>query len=255
MSRIVNQATVVTNFLLPNSHTQTLRILTNSHHIDNISQLFQKNRTSSTDFPRVNQEINFFLTLNNTSEHEIYNVFIQDLLDSELQFTPNSVKINDEKYPDLNIVDGFNLPKSISPNSSVKISYAVKLVKPPRFLGSSSISKITYSTQDLINATEFSNKITTKVLQKMIQIIKSADKSTAKHGEIIHFIDKITNLGGDITIPFKFIDRLPAQSQFVVGSVKINSDLFPKYDPTVGFNIDGIKANETITVEYEVKII
>ena len=51
-----------------------------------------------------------------------------------------------------------------------------------------------------------------------------------------------------------FKDAIPAGTQFVAGSVKIDDVAYPAYDPAVGFSIKDLKPGESTKVEFDVTV-
>lgn len=51
-----------------------------------------------------------------------------------------------------------------------------------------------------------------------------------------------------------FKDAIPAGTQFVAGSVKIDDVSYPAYDPAVGFSIKDLKPGESTKVEFDVTV-
>ncbi len=254
MSKIINQSYVTSKFYFPNKKPQILEIKSNPISTEYITESFKKIRNSSKKWATLNEHITFTITLSNNSDYILKNIYIQDFLAPELLFIDGSLKINDIPYPPYSPTQGFLVDTHLAPNEQRIITYQAKLISIPKTGQSNSFSQITYSVDNLINVAEFSNKTTIKATQNMIEITKTANKTVANHGDIIKFTNKITNLGTDLANTITFSDNIPKQSHFIPNSVTINQIKFENFDPVKGFNLDKLKENETIIIEYEVKI-
>lgn len=255
MDKIRNLAIIDSKFPLPSGEIESLRISSNEYSVENISKSFHKMRTSSTQIATPNQEIEFTIILENTSEFEIFDIKIHDILPKELMFIEGSVKIDSVSYPNLNPISGFILPHALPPFSKIIITYSAKLAEMPIGREANSMSKITFSVDKMRDVTENSNETTINAVQNLIEIVKTADKTIAKHNDIIKFTNTITNRGTELENIAIYSDPLPPNTQFLSGSLTINNIVNKELDPTKGLEIPKLQQNETLIIVYEVKIL
>jgi len=237
MDKIRNLAIIDSKFPLPSGEIESLRISSNEYSVENISKSFHKMRTSSTQIATPNQEIEFTITLENTSEFEIFDIKIHDILPKELVFIEGSVKIDGVSYPNLDPISGFILPHALPPFSKIIITYSAKLAEMPIGREANSMSKITFSVDKMRDVTENSNETTIKAVQNLIEIVKTADKTIAKHNDIIKFTNTITNRGTELENI-----AIPHGTSAYMGPIAVLTDIIIEGPSNIDFKKAGISA-------------
>ncbi len=87
-----------------------------------------------------------------------------------------------------------------------------------------------------------------------MSLLKTADTSAVKSGDTITYTITITNSGTITNTNLFFTDPTPSETTFVDGSVEIDDTSNPSFNPQTGFNLSDLEANQTIIVNFKVKI-
>ena len=90
-----------------------------------------------------------------------------------------------------------------------------------------------------------------KLTLPLFSVQKKVSPTFADVGETVTYTINLYNTSNTVLSNIKFIDRLVDGIDFVQGSVKINQNKKTTLDPRVGFNIDSIDANSTLTIEFD----
>lgn len=101
---------------------------------------------------------------------------------------------------------------------------------------------------------EISNTTSTNLVIGELGMVKTVDKNYATIGDILNYTVTLTNTGNILLTNIEFKDIIPSGATFVSGSVKVDSQSQPTYDPNVGFNLGSllILGSKVVTFQAEV---
>lgn len=254
MAKITNQSTLTSKYTLPDQSEQQNETQSNISTAENMTTSFLKERKSAKDFGVPEAEIMQTITLTNNSEYPISDITVVDTISEGGTFKAGSVLIDDVAQPDMDITTGVQLESDIQPNSSCKIEYYLVLSDQPTQNEVTATSEITYTVNEAVGLKELTNETTISVENEKITIKKTSDKSAVITGDKITYQHEIKNEGNIDNTDLFFKDTIPAETTFVTGSVKIDEQSYPDYDPSVGFSLADLAANQTIIVKFEVTV-
>ncbi|SME46961.1 hypothetical protein BACERE00187_05609 [Bacillus cereus] len=105
-----------------------------------------------------------------------------------------------------------------------------------------------------ITITKQTNTVTTTLIEPIINIEKTADKSIVVIGDVITFTLEIFNDSTIPTISTSVIDTIPAGTTFIENSVTINGTPVPNVRPDTGINIGSLSAGTVATITFQVLV-
>lgn len=254
MAKILNQSKLSATFVFPDYSQKSQTFQSTQSSVENMASSLKKVRSSSAYSIVTGGEATQTLMLNNTSELELENVVIQDILSGEITFVEGSVVINDEPKPLLNPFTSFTLENSILPQEIVIIRYKIRVNDNITDSNATILSHISYLADGIDQITEQSNATELSLIINTISIVKSADKQVAVSGEKIKYTNIISNNGNIKNTNLTFVDTLPSGISFVEGSVTINNTSMPDLNPNTEFAIQDLDVNESITITFEVVV-
>jgi len=256
MAKITNTSTVSYKYTLPDQTQKEGTKSSNVSATENMTTSFKKVKSANKEYGLLGDTITLSLVLTNDSEYNITNVKISDTIDTKSAFQTGSVKIDGTAYADYDPALGFELPNEISASGgSVKIEYEVVLGN--QRTGSdvyNFVSDITYSVNEVSDLSEKSNVVTLNLIDPTITITKSSDKTAVVKGSTINYTNVVKNTGNLTHTEVQFSDQIPAEVTFVAGSVKINNETKPDYDPSTGFALGEMAENTEVKVEFAVTV-
>lgn len=215
---------------------------------------FAKVRTGSQEVYMAGDEINQTLTLYNRSEYDISSIWLQDTLSEGITYVDRSVYVDGTAYPDANVVNGFLLPVNVRAASSATITYTIAVSDdPPK--EASVYSTVNYTANGVQYEGETSNVYKMKLANGEILATMTSNKTGAIQGETITYQLVIENIGTANQTAVKVVDSLPAEVEFVTGSVKINGEARSTFNPVTGFTAGNLYANEKMTITFDAKVL
>lgn len=117
-------------------------------------------------------------------------------------------------------------------------------------------SNVTYDytlpDESVVSGSQDSNIVRTEVLTDAIKRVKSSDKTFLSEGETAKQTVVITNDSGAKLTDVFFKDVMTAGAEYVAGSVTVDGEARPAYDPAAGFELPDIPAGESVTVSYTI---
>lgn len=106
----------------------------------------------------------------------------------------------------------------------------------------------------LINALGIQIQVGAPIIT-MDERVNNALITTANIGAELPIVCTLVNKGTNDAIETLFRSRIPNGLEYVVGSVYVNGVSRPAFNPVVGFTIDTLEVEQTITISYRVKVI
>lgn len=254
MAKITNQSSLTSKYKLPDQSEQSNSVQSNISTAENMTTSFLKERKSAKDFGVPEAEIMQTITLTNNSEYPISDITVVDTISQGGTFKAGSVIIDDEAKPDMDITTGVQLESDIQPSTSCKIQYYLTLSDQPTQNEVTASTEVTYTVNEAVGLKEQTNETTISIENEKITIKKTSNKSAVIKGDKITYQHEIKNEGNVDNSELFFKDTIPAETTFVTGSVTIDEQPYPAYDPSVGFSLSDLPVNQSIIVKFEVTV-
>lgn len=256
MAKIENVSSLTSKYSLPDGSQKQNDVKSNTSTTENMTTSFLKVKTAEKNFGVPGDEIKITLKLTNNSEYDVEKVKIKDTISSSAVFKPLSLTINGEAQVDEDPTVGITLPNSITNSGgTAEIAYILFVDASPRENSVSVTSEITYSVNEVENLVENSNTVEIQIVKGTVSIVKTASKKAVVSGQTVTFENVITNNGTVKNTDLFFKDELPAGTEFVEGSVKVDEVSMPQFNPNAGFNLDELDVNKSIKVSFDVKVL
>lgn len=99
-----------------------------------------------------------------------------------------------------------------------------------------------------------SNKTETDLIIGELKMVKTVNKQYATIGDILEYEVVLTNIGNILLTDIVFTDIIPNGATFVEGSVEIDEDEKPTFDPNDGFDLGTLTPGNSITVTFEATV-
>ncbi|MEG7923964.1 DUF11 domain-containing protein [Bacillus cereus] len=204
------------------------------------------------------QTLTYTITITNSGNVTIEDLLAIDTVPIDTTFVAGSVTINGINQPNENPENGITLG-NLAPNDSVIITFQVTISSStlqPTINNDASVSYtvIIDPTKPPITITKQTNTVTTTVIDPMVRIEKTADKSIVVIGDIITFTLAVFNHSPIPTISTSVIDTIPAGTTFIENSVTINGTPVPNVRPDTGINIGSLPADSVATITFQVLV-
>lgn len=254
MIKIINQSQATSKYTLPDQTEKEYTVKSNESTILYMTEAFKKERSSAKLFGEPKEEIEQTLILTNDTDYPITNVSVQETIGSGAKFKAGSVTIDDNPQITFDVTTGYTLPNEISAHSNVTIKYMIVIDDSPSESSVEFDTLVTYSINEAVDLQEHANLITLDLEENIIEITQESDKTAVISGDKILFQNVIENKGNLKNTEITFLNSLPAELEFVIGSVKIDNVEKVGFNPTVGFKIDDLTPGQQTTITYEVTV-
>ncbi|SFA96785.1 DUF7507 domain-containing protein [Clostridium frigidicarnis] len=212
----------------------------------------------SKAYATIDDILTYTINVVNEGNVNAININFRDVVPSGTAFIPGSVTINDIEKPGYDPYQSFSLGTIVPGGVSVvKFNAIVTSVPSPSLI--SNIANLVYSYRIDPNGSDIivevsSNVATTQINKGELTITKQVDKEYATKGDILTYTVVLTNTGNVDASNVVFTDGLDLDISFNSGSVVIDSESKPNYDPTVGFNLGSIPTLGHVTVSFKVTV-
>ena len=230
---------------------------------NNVTTVINKGMATLTkvvdkNYATINDVVTYNITAHNTGTVLLNNIQFKDLLPTGATFVTDSVTIDNNSYVGYDPNIGFPLP-NILPDGASIVSFKATITSvptPPKVDNHANISykyKINPTGQDYIDSA-LSNTVTTNINQITVTNTKTVDKLYAKVTDTLTYTSVIKNNGNIIITDTNFTDIIEPETTFIPGSVTIDNVPYPDFNPAVGFTLETIAPNKTITVVFKVTV-
>ena len=255
---ILNQSNVTFDYVLPDQSTQSGEQNSNVVQTEVLSSSVSKVKSSDKAFLNEGETARQKVVVTNNSSAYLAALIFKDIITSGATYVAGSVAINGVAQPSYDLSAGFPLP-DLPAGGSVTVEYTILANNPKTDNSVTNNGAVTYTVNDPVRGpvtyTENTNPITIALISTRMSVVKSVDKAYAVSGEILHYTSLITNTGTLNKTNLVFYDPIPAGTTFVAGSVKINGVSYPAYNPAVGFPLSDLAVGQSVTVEFDVKVV
>ncbi|PEV75015.1 DUF11 domain-containing protein [Bacillus cereus] len=202
------------------------------------------------------QTLTYTITITNSGNVTIEDLLAIDAVPIDTTFVAGSVTINGINQPNENPENGITLG-NLAPNEFVIITFQVTISSSTLQSTINNDASVSYTviidpTKPPITITKQTNTVTTTVIDPMVRIEKTADKSIVVIGDIITFTLAVFNHSPIPTISTSVIDTIPAGTTFIENSVTINGTPVPNVRPDTGINIGSLFAGTVATITFQV---
>ena len=216
--------------------------------------------TKSVDmmYAKVNDTVTYTSLITNTGNVTVTNLFFSDALQAALTYVPGTVTINGVVYPSLNPTAGFAL-FDLAPGQSMTVLFSAKInsLPIPAYVTNNSLVQFSYKVDpsgSVSTKTQTSNTVTTNVVLGKLTSTKIVDKPIATLGEVLTYTITLTNVGNVIASNVLFQDTPSTGATFNSGSVMINGESQPTYNPINGFTLPDIGIGNVITIVFSATV-
>ncbi|MCC2472161.1 DUF11 domain-containing protein [Bacillus pacificus] len=238
----------------PVTNTTTTNTVTTTVQNDNVIAIKAIDFTSALP----GQTLTYTITITNSGNITIEDLLLVDTAPVDTTFVIGSVTINGINQPNTNPENGITLG-TLAPSESVIITFQITISSStlqPTINNDASVSYtvIIDPTKPPITITKQTNTVTTTVIDPMVRIEKTADKSIVVIGDIITFTLAVFNHSPIPTINTSVIDTIPAGTTFIENSVTINGTPVPTVRPDTGMNIGALPAGSVATITFQVLV-
>ncbi len=195
-------------------------------------------------------------TITNTGNKTLENLFFTDAPPEGTLHVAGSVTINDVPAPSVNPTDGFNIG-NLSPSESITVTNQVIVNSPEdRSIQNKANTRYEYEKPDgqAETANQDSNFVTTVNSGISLQLVKSVNKNYTTSNDTMEYTVIATNPDTLNKINIMFTDTIPQGTTFIEGSVTINGISQPSFNPTEGFPLADLSANESATITFKVTV-
>ncbi|MED0938146.1 cell surface protein [Bacillus mobilis] len=258
-NELTNQAITTFNYIvnpnnLPVTNTTTTNTVTTTVQNDNVIAIKSVNATNALP----SQTLTYTITITNSGNVTIEDLFVVDTVPVDTTFVTSSVTINGINQPNVNPENGITLG-NLAPNESAIITFQVTISSStlqPTINNNASVSYTVTIDPDEppITITKQTNTVTTTLIEPMISIEKTADKSIVVIGDIITFTLDVFNHSPIPTVSTSVLDMIPAGTTFIENSVTINGTSVPNIRPDTGINIGALPADGVATITFKVLV-
>ncbi|MGH1168780.1 cell surface protein, partial [Bacillus paranthracis] len=254
-----NNAITTFNYIVnpnnvPVTNTTTTNTVTTTVQNDNVIAIKSVDVTNALPA----QTLTYTITIMNSGNVTIEDLLVIDTIPIDTTFVAGSVTINGINQPNENPENGITLG-NLAPNDSVIITFQVTISSStlqPTINNDATVSYTVIIDPDEppITITKQTNTVTTTLIEPIINIEKTADKSIVVIGDVITFILEVFNDSTIPTISTSVIDTIPAGTTFIENSVTINGTSVPNVRPDTGINIGSLSAGTVATITFQVLV-
>ncbi|HFO1052786.1 TPA: cell surface protein, partial [Bacillus paranthracis] len=245
----------------PVTNTTTTNTVTTTVQNDNVIAIKAVDFTSALP----GQTLTYTITITNSGNITIEDLLLVDTAPVDTTFVIGSVTINGINQPNANPENGITLG-NLAPNESVIITFQVTISSSTLQSTINNDATISYTpivgpteppitiTRQINTVTKQTNTVTTIIVDPMVSIEKTADKSIVATGDIITFTLEVINHSPIPTISTSVLDIIPAGTTFIENSVSINGTQVPNIRPDTGMNIGSLPADGVATITFKVLV-
>ena len=224
----------------------------NDYAIDDVSlreiavPTFTPIKTSNTETANVGDIITYTVTLDNTCDSPLTNVFFRDLIPNGLEFIPGTVTVDGVSVPGVDPNTGFPLP-DIGGGTGVEVTFDVVVESIPNPNPTNNIANIDYSYTPVEGGipNDFSvdsNPVPVEVISADIEVTKLSEPTIVNPGEELIYTIKVVNNGPFPSENVVLTDDVPAS----IVNPEYSLDGGVTFQPWTGsLNIGTLEVGET----------
>ena len=204
----------------------------------------------------IGETVDYEIIITNDGNVDVFDVKISDLLDENLEFIFDSVKINGKVKKDENINAGILIPR-INMEESAKVEFKAKVLGKEEGIISNQASAI-YNF--MMNgekkfADDISNLNELPVSFVNLDINKSSNINFAVLNDVIEYTIRLENNGEVDAQNIIVKDKLPRYVVLIPGTFKVGGVIVNSVNLGKGIVIGDISVGDTVIVTYKVRVI
>lgn len=214
-------------------------------------------KSVDNDYAVMGDVITYKISIINSSDIDVTNVTIYDILSPELEFLVGSIMINGVVNTEEVITSGVNIG-DISIGQNKEILYKAKIIGN----GLKEIENISTANYDfkldesiIQSGSVNSNIAVIYVEEANITVIKSVDKEIVSLGDILNYKVELINNGGLDAFNVIFKDELPDALEIINGTFEVNGNIVNSVNLEKGVTIGDIPIRTTTIVRYKAKVV
>lgn len=251
---ILNTAQLSSAILSPSGEQVSLQTNSNTNSINNIDTDILITKTSEKNWILPSKQITVTTTIVNNTDNNISNINFSDTISEGASFVEGSVKIGSVTYANLDVISGFTMPVTLG-GSGGELSLSYQIVADKYIISDSFNNQSTISFEmDSKTFTLSSNTLNITIVNNDISILKTANTTAVKSGDIITYTINITNSGTYKNTNLIFTDNIPENTEFVENSVTINSETKTGFNPADSFELPDLEIDGSITITFKVSV-
>lgn len=199
--------------------------------------------------------LTYKVTVRNVGNVKSSEIFINDLLQKDIEFVEGSLKIDNIPYAGYNPNEGFRLDDlEVGESTVIEFDATVKTVPENNIVNNSAFVNYSYyidpDESKIVEILE-SNMVETTINVGSLDVEKLVDKDYASIDDRITYTVNIYNSGSTVAKLVNFRDVIADGLTFVEGSVTINNESYPSYNPYSSFPIKDIEAGYSVVVKFD----
>ncbi|MGL4849550.1 MAG: DUF7507 domain-containing protein, partial [Clostridium sp.] len=219
-------------------------------------------KSGNPTYAKMGDSVTYTFVVTNTGNISANNILFKDTVPNGFNYITGTVKVNSViTAGDPNT--GIAIP-TIPANGVTTIEFNVLVNTVPAVNPIINDATINYSyiydpsTPKSMTSAKLSNIVPVTILQAVIDntngIIKSVDKAYATKGETVTYIITVKNTGNTVADNVIVKDTIPAVTNLVANSIKVNGANLPSGDLNVGVNIGTLNSGEVKSIEFKVTV-
>ncbi|KFN02976.1 DUF11 domain-containing protein [Bacillus clarus] len=254
---VTNRGNVTANFIVnPNQLPITINRQTNTVVTQINTGGLNVIKEVNTNQATVGDILTYTVTVQNTGNALLTNVFFQDVVSLAVSFVANSVTINKSAQNGLNPNSGFSLP-NIPVGQSVVVSFEVLIELDPAnedILNSATVSASfqVNPNEPPVTITSPSNVVNTTLQTGGFEVTKFVNAEVATVGDILTYTIEVINAGSVAATNVQFIDVPSSNLEFVPDSVEIDGVSEAGLNPFIGFSLPDLVGGTSVLITFDV---
>ncbi|MFB9754621.1 isopeptide-forming domain-containing fimbrial protein [Paenibacillus hodogayensis] len=246
--QLVDQASAAYTFQPPDGRTVSGSAVSNTVRLPVSLPAITVVKSASLAEAAVGETLTYTAVVTNNGTEAVSSVVLSDTLPSGAAFVSGSVTVAGQSRPTAIPGSGISIG-TIAAGSSVSVAFQAligSLPSSPQLINQASVS---YSS-GTFTGVSLSNTVSTSVYQAVIEIVKSADRTSATVGSTITYTLVVRSTGNIAAQP-AITDNIPAGSSFVPGSVTVNGAVQPAASPVTGIPLGSLAPGASATVTFQ----
>lgn len=253
MNNIQNSSTVNYNYKIdPTQPVQSTSVDSNTTETELVIGELSMVKSVDKEYATIEDILTYTVVITNTGNILVTDVVFTDILPDGVTFEEGSVTVDGVSQPTYDPSVGFDLGSLIILGTKT-VTFQAKVTSLPNPNTIINTSSTTYDYLVIIpvSGSSTSNSVTTYVNVTELSVVKTASAEIVTAGDTLTYTIVITNEGNIDATDIEFIDTIAPELTFVEGSVTIDGESQPTYDPNTGFSLGTLVPNGTITVTFE----